>query len=458
MTRSASGIKVEPRLVLARDVTLGQPLPTAEGANPADAARSIERSLQEARKQLPDNKACENHIRAKAFTQAIASANAGIVKYPNATLARLCLASAYQEMKLAPDSVLRVLNEILRIDPRNSFALRIAFGEYEKKGDVENSVRALVALIKLEPTNLSLQEQVIAKLAGLGKPTVAIPIVDTLLIASPGDPKLMRSKWLLLLSAAAADTGGGRVTHFEGAVRTGEEMVRADTALADSVYYSRQIAAATGITATPARAVEFASRAVQKYPNNAEFWALKAQSERRAGQLQVAQQSIARALAINPKFPNGTLMLATIFLETNQPDSALAVARRGVAVGDDAKTWGAFLLAPTQAAFKKAQETKDPLEYEKALALAQESDKLSPSQTAQFFIGVAGFQIGIDAVQKAQKPKSCPLARKGQEMLLLTQVNMNAIGRTDAATAQQLMPYVAQFAPAADQMVKTWCK
>src|SRR5213078_2972971 len=55
--KTATGIRVEPRLMLARDVSLAQPLPAVEAANVADAAKAIEKSLTEARKQLADNKA-----------------------------------------------------------------------------------------------------------------------------------------------------------------------------------------------------------------------------------------------------------------------------------------------------------------------------------------------------------------------------------------------------------------
>lgn len=458
VTRSASGLKIEPRLLLARDVSLAQPLPPVDAANPNDASRPVASSLQEARKQLADNKACEGHIRNRTFPQAVASANAGIAKYPNATLARLCLASAYQEMKLPPDSVLRVLREIRRIDPKNSFALRLEYGACDAKGDTECAVQSLVGLMKLEPGNLTLQDQVITALAKLGKPVVAIPIVDTLLISSPGDPKLLNTKWRLVLAAAAADSGAARLAHLENAVRTGEEMARADTSLADSVYFARQVAAASALASNPAKAVEFASRAVQRFPNNAEFWALKANAERKAGQLQVAQQSIARALSIDPKYPNGALMLATIFLETNQPDSAIAVARRGVAAGEDAKTWGAFLIGPTQTAFKYADSTKQIADYQKALALAEESDKLSPSAHANFFGGVSAFSIGMAQLQAAQKPKSCPMARSAQDMFVKTQMYMPKGGSVDANTARMVLGYVAQYSPTADQMVKQYCK
>jgi tetratricopeptide (TPR) repeat protein len=458
VARTATGMRIEPRLMLARDPTMAQPLPAVEAGNAGDAARQIERSLQDARKQLADNRACENHIRAKAYDQAIAAARAGIAKYPNATIARLCLATAFQEKKSGPDSVLRVTDEIRRLDPKNSFALRVAYGAYKEKGEGENAIRALLSLLQLEPGNPTLQSTVIAELAQLGKPEVALPLVDTLLMQNPGDPTLIRQKWLLQLAAGAADTTSARVAFFTQALRTGEEMARVDTMLADSAFFERQIGAASAITDQPQLAVEVSSRATQRFANNAYFWQLRAQSERKAGQLQQARESMARALSINANVRNANLFMAQLAIDMGQPDSAVVIARRAIASGEDPKTWGAFLLSPTQAAFKHAQETKAVEDFQRALTLAQESDKLSPSPTAKFFVGVSSFSIGIDALQKAQKPKSCPLARSAQEMLLLTQINMPAGGQIDAATAKTILDYVATYSPAADQMVKQYCK
>jgi tetratricopeptide (TPR) repeat protein len=458
VARTATGMRIEPRLMLARDPTMAQPLPAVESGNARDAARQIERSLQEARKQLADNRACEDQIRAKAYDKAIAAARAGIAKYPNATIARLCLAQAFQELKAGPDSVLRVTDEIRRIDPRNSFALRVAYVAYKEKGESENAIRALLRLLALEPGNPTLIQTVINELAQLGKPAVALAIVDTVLMQNPGDPTLIRQKWLLQLAAGAADTTSARVGFFTQALRTGEELVRLDTTLADSSYYERQIGAASAIADQPALAVEISSRATQRFPNSAYFWRLRAQSERRAGQLAQAQQSISRALSINPKLPNAYLFLAQLALDLGQADTAIAIARRAIAEGEDKATWGAFLLAPTQASFKKAQDTKDVEEYRRALSFAQMSDSLASSPTAAFFIGVSSFSIGIDALQKAQKPKSCPLAQSAKEMLLLTQINMPRGGQVDAATAKTILDYVATYAPAADQMVKAYCK
>ena len=472
VTKTATGVRIEPRLMLARDVALAQPLPAVEAGSPTDAARQIERTLADARRQLPDNKACENGIRDRLWAKAIASANAGIAKYPNATIARLCLANVYLAMATTadsvnapPDSVLRITDAIRKLDPKNSQALRFAYAAYDRKGDQKNAVGSLVTLLALEPGNPTLQGQVISALAKLGQPKVAGDIIDQLLIQSPGDPVLLRQKWLLSLAAAAGDTGSVRASFFGRAVSAGEEMVKIDTTLADSVYFSRQIIAANAMT--PPRGLEFASRAVQKYPNSPEFWALKANAERKLGQNQMALESLKHALSINPKYPNGNLLMAQIYLEMNQPDSAVAVARRAIAGGEDPKTWGAFLLGPSQSALKLAQSTDSVAYYRRALALAQESDRLSPSQFSKFLIGVTSFQVGVDAlrqadplqrVKKPDKPKICALARTTQDMFVLTQTTMPQGGSVDPKVASQVLGVVQQYGPAADQMAKKNCK
>ena len=456
VTRTAAGYVIEPRLLLARDPTVAQPLGSFTVREPDDASRDIERALEAARKQLEDNRACENALRDQNHMRAVAAANEGIREYANATMVRICLASAYQAMKLPPDSLLRVAEEISRLDPRSSWAARFKYAAYDAKGDKENAVRALITLMSLEPWNTQLQRDVVAALANLGKPLVAIPLVDTLLMSNPGDPTLLRQKWLLSLAAASGADSITAPSLYEQALAAGEKMVNSDTSLADTTYYERQIAAAALVS--PQRGAELAARAVGKYPNNAEFWALRAQLERKAGQLQQAEQSIRRAIAINPSQPNARLMHAQIFVELNMPDSAVAMARAAIAAGEDPKTWGAMLLGPTQAAFKKAQETKLNEDYEKALALAEESEKASPSPAAKFFIGASAFTLGLNILQEANAKKNCAMSRRAQDLMTKVQINMPGGGSIEPKTAQQILGYAAQYSTNADQMVKAYCK
>jgi tetratricopeptide (TPR) repeat protein len=470
VSRGASGVRLEPRLLLARDTRYSQPLPAIDAGNPNEAARNIERAVLDARKQLADNRACENAIRDKMHAKAIASAQAGIVKYPNATIARLCLANAFMDMKAPADSALKVLNEVIRIDPKNSLALGFASVVYKEKGDQENAIRALVRMLELEPGNQTLQSQVVTELAQLGKPTVALPIIDTLLRQNPGDPTLMRQKWLLTLAAAAAaDTGAPRYAFIEQAIAAGESMTRADTSLADSTYYSRMILTASAAPSQAAKGAELAARATQKFPRVAEFWVLKATAERKAGQLQAADASVRQALSIDAKYPNAALTLAQINLDMNRPDTAVAIARRSVAAGEDARQWGGVLLAAANAAFRVAQASEAVADYQKVLALAQEADRMAPQPLTKFFVGVSAFQIGVDALrsaseeQKAKKPanaRMCAFGRTAQDNFLITQTNIIAGGQLPEmrATVTQVMGVVQQYSPNVDQIVKQYCK
>ncbi|MDQ3949558.1 MAG: hypothetical protein M3282_04355, partial [Gemmatimonadota bacterium] len=161
------GVRVEARLLLARDVSLAQPLPPASARNVSDAARQIARDLKEARKQLAANKRCENHLRAREFDQAIAAAREGIAAYPQATLARLCLLSALADTsrKTPPDAVIAAGNEVLAIDPNSRIALGIVFGAQKAKGENEAAVATLTRMQKADPTNPQLAQMIAAELA-----------------------------------------------------------------------------------------------------------------------------------------------------------------------------------------------------------------------------------------------------------------------------------------------------
>ncbi len=516
VTKNGSSLRIVPRLMLATDPSVSQPLPAIETTSLADAARQAERSYHEARKQLPDDRACKNHIRSAldqsgavsnpaSLDKAVASAYAGIVKYPNAVIVRLCLANAFQVQKMW-DSVLAVVDVVKKLDPNSKQANIFAVEANKQKADAEpdptksqqyreRSVQLLVALLKLDPSNQSLQNNVIGELAKLGKPSIAIPIVEDLLKQNPGDPSLLKTRWQLKLADAATADSAGRQSRLVAALTAGEDMAKSDTALADSTYYSRQVAAA--MTHSAQKGAEWTARATQKYPTNQEYWWYRARQERSAGQIPAASQSLSRLLALNPKYPSATVMLGQLFLDQKMNDSAVALARRAVASGEPKATWGQFLLAPTQAAYQKAAasdsiaraDTLSPAkraqataDYEATLALAQEADKLSPTPQAFFFIGVSSFQVGLAAVNGAQasgaasvpstkgtpsrqqreaqaeaRTRACELAKRATDMMLLAMVNMPRGGSISPATAQQILGFAPQVSSAAEQMAKAYC-
>ena len=193
-------------------------------------------------------------------------------------------------------------------------------------------------------------------------------------------------------------------------------------------------------------------------------------------------ESVSRLLRLNAKYPLANVMLGQLFLEQKMTDSAVALARRAVAAGEDPKTWGAFLLRPTQESVRSAQAVdaeakkdstnKDKMAaavaaWQSALDLSQETDKLSPSATSKFFVGITSFQVGyaavngvqaIPAAKRAKDPMACSLAKKAQDEFVLTMTNMPAGGSVDPATAQQILGFVNQMSGTVEQMVKAYCK
>ena len=128
--KTSSGVHVDSKLMLARDVSLAQPLAAVDAKDAGDAAKKVERELTDARKALPEYRRCESALRDQKWADAATAARAGLAKDPNSTLSRLCLMSAYQYGKSGPDSVLRVAEDIMRADSTNTLAMRNAVDAY----------------------------------------------------------------------------------------------------------------------------------------------------------------------------------------------------------------------------------------------------------------------------------------------------------------------------------------
>ncbi len=464
VTKTGNGIQVQPRLMLARDVSLVQPLPPVQARDAGDAAKQIERELSDARKQIEANTKCTNDLRAAKYQEAIVDARNGIRAYPQATLARLCLMSAYTYMKTGADtaaktaadsarvralsdSVLSVANDIHRIDPTSRLALTNAIDAYRQKGDTTNLIKASLALAKADPSNANLMQSVVNILGQMNKPDVALPIINQILQDNPGDPQFLRTRWLLLLSAGK----------YKDALAAGDEYVKADSAAANADFYTRQIAAASA-DSQPQLAAQIAARAVQKFPKDASLGMLYAQTLHKAGQTQQALDAAKRAVAADPKVENGWLYVIVTEAELNQPDSALATARQAIAAGADKSQIAQALVSPMGAITKNAQTTPSRAAWESAYKFAAAVDSIAPSPNSKYFVGVSAFQAGLDALQNINKTKSCADAQYADTMWSNAQIAMPAGAQVDKSTAGTILGAIQQYSPAIAQAKKAFCK
>ena len=445
VSRTPVGVKVDARMVLARDNSIQQPLPTAEAARLDLAAQMISKSYLAARTQLEAEKNCANLFRAAKYAEAEQAARAGLAKYPTGTMAMVCLGNSLNAQNKT-DSVLAVSQRILAIDPRNISALRWSADIYQTRKD-PRAIQMLISLMAADPSNDKLREQVINDLAASGQFELAVPIIDEALRNNPGDSKMLRLAWLVYLGAKKYDL----------AIRTGAEWIKADTAAADSTYYLRT-AGAYSAQSQFQKAADVLAIAAAKYPGNASILLNQGNLLSKAGNNAAALTAVQKAVSINPKIENGYAQLALIQNALGQSDAVMATLRTGASNGADKSQLAAVALAAGQTAYKAGNASKNRADLQRAMQFLTLSDQLEPSPNAKFLLGVSAFSVGQSAIVEAQGSKSCPLARLAKESFGTAQENVPAGLKDFPDAAKQVLTAIPQYTPATDEMVKRFCK
>jgi tetratricopeptide (TPR) repeat protein len=444
-TKTPAGVKVDARLVLARDNTIQQPLPSAEARSLDQAAQAISRNYQAARAQLEGERSCANLFRDGKYKEAEQAARQALTKYPTGTIAAVCLGNAMNAQKQT-DSVLAIAQRILAVDPRNISALRWAADIYQERKD-PRAIEALVSLLAANPGDEKLRDQVLNDLARSGRYDLAFPIVSEGLKNNPGDPKFLRLAWLIYL--------GGK--QYDLAYQAGGELIKADTAAADTTYFIRT-AAAYASQNNYAKAAETFKQGEVKFPNNATLYINEAAAQQKAGNLPAALAAAQKAVQINPKVENGCVQVAMIQGAMGQQDAMVSTIRGCAGNGGDKHTFAQIILAEGNKAYKSGNASKSRADFQKAIQLLQLSDQLEPSSDAKFLIGVSAFSIGQSAITDAQSSKSCQLARQAKEMWAMAQENVPAGLQSYPDAAKQVLTAIPQYTPATDEMVKRYCK
>ncbi|MEO7963729.1 MAG: tetratricopeptide repeat protein, partial [Gemmatimonadaceae bacterium] len=237
----------------------------------------------------------------------------------------------------------------------------------------------------------------------------------------------------------------------------GEEMIKTDTAAADTNFFTR-IVAAYSADSNYAKGAEWASRATAKFPQNANLWMLSAQLARQAGQAPQALASVGKALAINPKAERANLMVAQIYMEMNQPDSVVAALQRAEASGDDKTLIGGMALSlgnRMRTAFTQSKKTEDGQEALKVLAY---SDKVNPSDNAKFLQGIINLTMGQQLLTEASAEKSCDKAKLANDAFTNAQIQIPAGGKAFPDQAKAALEGLMQLIPYGDRATKALCK
>jgi tetratricopeptide (TPR) repeat protein len=414
VSRTPTGYKIDSRLIISRDMTRGQVLPSAQAPKLDDAASQVARSIQDARRQLAGEETCHNAVSQGPYQAGVAAARAAMAGNPRANIAAACLVDAYAGLKM-DDSVIAVAERIRASDPANIVALRRLADTYRTKNDTTKMLQVLGALAAADPTNIKLIQDVVAEYAKMGH----------------------------------AD--------FNDAITTGTEMVRVDTAAATADYFTRLAGAYTAMN-QPQKAAEAIALGSKKFPNDPNLQLFNAQAIYKAGNLLVALDAAKKAVAANPKSPNGYFLLATIQGALSQYDDLTNTLNLAKQNGVDPGTLSQLALKQGSDAYKAGQGSKDRADFQRAIRFLQLSDQLQSSADAKFLLGASAFSLGQSATIDANDKKSCDLARTARDAFNLAQMNLPAGGQKYPNEAAQLLTAIPQFTPAVDNEVKRFCK
>jgi tetratricopeptide (TPR) repeat protein len=443
-----TGYRVSANMMLIRPDGMVQPLPPIEVAKLPDAAKQVSSAVEAARKQVDPAKKCIDLYRAKNYTGAIAEAKKGIAAYPNAVMPRVCIAEIYNDQKLGADSMISVSEAVLKIHKDNKRALAFAADAYAEKKMEDKQIETLTRLISLDPNNTRLQTQVVNILAASGKASLALPIVDDAVKNNPGDAALVKLQWLVHF--AAKDVKGGLVI--------GEEMVKLDTASADTGFFMRQ-AAGYAADSQFKKAAETLARGRAKFPNNMSISSTYVQLLIQTGQTAQAIEEAKRVLTVNPKTRGLWLPIAKAQSDAGAPpDTVLQSLRSAVAAGDSAGIVATYATGLGQAEQKKAVAAKDLDGFKRALTLLAFSDSVQQTAAAAFLQGATRLQKGQLLLEQARDKKSCDMAKEATDDFTQAQIFIPRGAAQFRDEAGRLMTALQQLGPYGDQMVKALCK
>jgi tetratricopeptide (TPR) repeat protein len=446
VSKTPLGYKIDSRLIISRDMTRGQVLPSAQASKLDDAASQVAKSIQAARRQLAGEESCHNAVAQGNYQAGVTAARSAMAGSASANIAAACLVDAYAGLKM-DDSVIAVAERIRASDPANIVALRRLADTYRTKNDTTKMLRVLGALAAADPTNIKLIQDVVAEYAKMGHADQAVPLMRDLIQNNPGDPQLLNLAWLVYLNAK----------DFNDAINTGTEMVRVDTAAATADYYSRLAGAYTAMN-QPQKAAEAIAAGTKKFPNDPNLQLFSAQALYKAGQLPLALDAAKKAVAANPKNPQGYFLLATIQGALNQYDDLTNTLNLAKQNGADPTSLSQLALQQGSNAYKAGQASKDRADFQRAIKFLQLSDQLQSSADAKFLLGASAFSLGQMATIEANEKRSCDLARTARDAFNLAQMNLPAGGQKYPNEAAQLLTAIPQFTPAVDNEVKRFCR
>jgi tetratricopeptide (TPR) repeat protein len=454
-------------------VTLSQ----QTGQSLEDFGRKVAQALGPAVKSLPDAKACVDQRTSKP-DKAAEAGNKAIKALPNHGLAEFCLAQIALDKKAPRAEVVKHLQASVKGDPLSLPAWTALATQYQQANDTANTLVAFKQMLRVAPTNQKLREELFKYFLQSGHPETAREVADEGLKLDPYNADLydLKSNACLFLS------------DFKCAVDALETMYATDSTKADTLFFTKiSAAAAEGEKPDTARLLKWSQIASRKYPDNLTLMGYLNRAYSLSGSVDsviavtnriiakdttetgvVAALSAAKALIVpsEPATPSSrTDSVGAAAISTGSPKftprvkEAVPFLEFAIKHGEaQAKENAAALLYTAGAPL--LQEPQDLEGAEQLLRMsvqaANPAGKVYPA--ANYMLGLATlFQVPqIDP--RAEKQKSCDLAREEQGLLAASDSALTAGRSVNPEAADKNLGIIKKYEPRVASMLKAYCK
>ncbi len=447
INKTETGYAFEGQLLLVRGDGMVEPLARVEAEKIGDVAKAASKSIQDARKPIDNVQSCILNYRQNKYNDAISDVQKALKDNPQSVMARVCYLEIAKSQKWAADSIIKIGEQVIASHPMNRRALTLLADAYDEKKMDEKYINTLTTLLTADPTNVRLVETVVEAIARTQQFAVAKPIIDEAVKQNPGDPTLTRMQYRIYLA----------IKDYAAAAAIGEDMIKADTASADTLFFTRQTGAYL-FTGDTAKALETVSRGTAKFPNNIEFWQLVAQLARQSGQMPVALSALDKIVAIDPKTKDILVQKARILNDMDRSDEAMAALQQALSAGDDKATISAMASAIANKQFRAFQASKDKAAGLAVLKTVEFAEHAQPTPTVYFLRGATYLTLATNTLQVANEAKDCEGSKESQNYFVEAQIALPKAGSQFADQLPPLMAIIAQYSSFPDQMIKAYCK